>query len=64
VQNVKVGVFGSGSGAQEQIDIDQIKAAIADLPNGEALANAIVVKIGSNEDVNQRALDFVAELTR
>ncbi len=61
-QGVKIGVFGSGSGAQEQSDIDQITNAIAGLPNGSSLANAIVVKIGSGEDVNTRSADFVAQL--
>ena len=59
-----VGVFGSGSGPQEQADIDQIKNAIAVLPNGEALSDAIIVKIGNSEDINQRTLDFVNDLIR
>jgi len=60
--DAKVGVFGSGSGAQEQADIDQIRSAIAGLPNGDALSDAVVVKIGSNEDINLRTFDFAIEL--
>ncbi len=60
--DAKVGVFGSGSGAQEQSDIDMIKSAVAGLPNGDALSDAVVVKIGSNEDIKQRTSYFVAEL--
>ena len=61
-QGVKIGVFGSGSGPQEQSDIDQITNAIAALPNGSSLADAVVVKIGSGEDLNVRSADFVAQL--
>lgn len=61
-QGAKIGVFGSGSGPQEQSDIDQIKGAIANLSNGSALSDAIVVKIGSGEDLNARSADFVAQL--
>lgn len=62
VQGVKIGVFGSGSGAQEQSDVDQITDAIAALPNGNSLADAVVVKIGSGEDLNARSADFVSQL--
>jgi flavodoxin len=61
-QGVKLGVFGSGSGAQEQSDIDQITNALAGLSNGSSLADAVVVKIGSGEDLNARSADFVAQL--
>jgi flavodoxin len=55
--NVKVGVFGSGSGATTPEDVAQIKGAIT------APSNAVIVKIGQNEDLNARAADFVAQLT-
>ncbi|MCW4010269.1 MAG: flavodoxin domain-containing protein [Candidatus Bathyarchaeota archaeon] len=61
-QTTKVGVFGSGSGATTPEDVAQITNAIAALPNGDTLANAVVVKIGNNEDINARAADFVSQL--
>jgi flavodoxin len=57
-----IGVFGSGSGPQEQSDITQIKNFIAGLPNSSSLSDAIVVKIGSGEDINARSADFVNQL--
>ena len=60
--STRIGVFGSGSGAQEQSDIDQIKSAIATLPNADSLASAVVVKIGSGENLDARVQDFVTQL--
>ena len=57
----KVGVFGSGSGASAPEDITMIRDAVPTLSNG-SLSDAIVVKIGSNEDLDARASDFVTEL--
>jgi flavodoxin len=63
-QGVKLGVFGSGSGPQEQSDIEQITNTIAGLPNGSSLTDAVVVKIGSSEDLNTRSTDFVTQLLK
>ncbi len=60
----KVGVFGSGSGATSQSDINMIKSAVPALSNSGSLTNAIVVKIGQNEDLNARASDFVNQLVK
>jgi hypothetical protein len=61
---VKLGVFGSGSGAASPEDMAQIKDALASLSNGSSLSNATVVKIGTGEDLNARASDFVSQLTQ
>jgi flavodoxin len=58
----KVGVFGSGSGATSQSDIDMIKSSVPALSNNGSLSNAIVVKIGDKEDLITRAQDFVNQL--
>ena len=58
----KVGVFGSGQGATSQSDIDMIKSSVPALSSSGSLSNAIVVKIGSSEDLNTRAQDFVNQL--
>jgi flavodoxin len=60
--NTKVGVFGSGQGATAPEDIAQIKGGVAALQSGGALSNAVVVKIGENEDLDARASDLVAQL--
>ena len=60
-KGAKIGVYGSGQGATSPEDIAQIKQSMparSDL----TLQNAIVVKIGSNEDLNARAQDFVNQL--
>jgi hypothetical protein len=57
----KVGVFGSGQGSTTPDDIAQIKNIASTLQNGN-LANAIVVKIGSGEDLNARTQAFVNQL--
>jgi menaquinone-dependent protoporphyrinogen IX oxidase len=59
-QGTKVGVFGSGQGATTPEDIAQIKQSMPTLTD---LSNAIVVKIGSSEDLDTRAQDFVNQLT-
>ena len=63
-QGAKVGVFGSGSGPQEASDISMIKDSVASLSNGGSLSNAIVVKIGSSENLNARTADFVTQLLK
>jgi flavodoxin len=61
-QGVKLGVFGSGQGSTTPADVQQIKDSIASLKNGSSLSNALVVKIGTSEDLNARASDFVNQL--
>jgi flavodoxin len=63
-QGAKVGVFGSGQGATTPEDIAQIKDSVNALKSGGSLANAIVVKIGSGEDLSTRASDFVTQLLK
>ena len=60
-QGTKIGVFGSGQGATSQDDINQLKQS---MPTGSdnTLSEAVVVKIGSSEDLNIRAQDFVNQL--
>lgn len=58
-----IGVYGSGSGATAPEDIAQIKGGVAALGSGGSLENAVVVKIGSTEDLNARVQDFVSQLT-
>ncbi len=60
---VMVGVYGSGSGATSPEDIQQIINGVPALGSDGALSNAIVVKIGQNEDLTTRAEDFVNQLT-
>ena len=55
----RVGVFGSGQGTTSQEDVDQIRNAVPALQSGGALANAVVVKIGENENLAVRSQDFV-----
>jgi flavodoxin len=57
-----VGVFGSGQGATTPQDVTQIKSSSATLQDEGKLSNAIVVKIGSGEDLNARSADFVVQL--
>jgi flavodoxin len=52
----KLGVFGSGSGAQEGNDVETISNAVS-APSG-----AVIIKIGQNENLTQRAADFVTQL--
>jgi flavodoxin len=60
-QGAKIGVYGSGQGETSPEDIAQIKQSMP--PRSDAtLQNAIVVKIGSSEDLNARAQDFVNQL--
>ncbi len=61
--NVSIGVFGSGQGATSPEDIAQIKDGVAALGTDGTLSNAVVVKIGQDEDINARAEDFVDQLT-
>jgi len=60
-QGAKIGVYGSGQGATSPQDIAQIKQSIPTRSDAN-LQNAIVVKIGSGEDLNARAQDFVNQL--
>jgi flavodoxin len=61
-QDAKIGIFGSGQGATTPEDVKQISDAIAGLANGGSLANAVIVKIGSSEDLSFRCTDFVNQL--
>jgi len=60
-QGAKIGVYGSGQGATSPEDIAQIKQSMP-ARSDSTLQNVIVVKIGSNEDLNARAQDFVNQL--
>jgi flavodoxin len=60
-EGAKIGVFGSGQGPTSAQDISQIKQSFPP-SSGTALQNAVVVKIGSGEDLNTRAQDFVTQL--
>ncbi|MCW4019006.1 MAG: hypothetical protein NWF00_10080 [Candidatus Bathyarchaeota archaeon] len=61
-QGTQVGVFGSGSGPEEASDVAMIIDAVTALSEGGSLSNAVVVKIGTGEDLNARAADFVKQL--
>ncbi len=61
--DVQVGVFGSGQGATAPEDIAAIKADVPALSDNGVLSNAVVVKIGSGEDLDARSADFVDQLT-
>lgn len=61
-QGAKIGVYGSGQGATSPQDIAQIKQSIPTTRLDQNLQNVIVVKIGSGEDLNARAQDFVNQL--
>ena len=58
---VKVGIFGSGQGATSADDIAQIRQSIPSRSD-DSILEAVVVKIGSSEDLNTRAQDFVNQL--
>jgi flavodoxin len=58
---IKLGVFGSGSGATSPEDIAAIKSSVPTLSNS-TFSNPVIVKIGQNEDLNARAQDFVNQL--
>ncbi len=60
--STRIGVFGSGSGAQEQNDVDMIRKSMEGLSNGDSFADAVIVKIGSSEDLDARTIDFVAQM--
>jgi hypothetical protein len=60
--DTRVGVYGSGQGSTTDSDVAQIKAAVPALQSGGALSNAVVVKIGENENLNARASDFVNQV--
>jgi hypothetical protein len=62
--DARVGVYGSGSGATTPEDVAAIIGGVPALQSGGALSNAIVVKIGSGEDLNARVQDFVNQLIR
>ena len=61
-QGVKVGVFGSGSGPTTPEDVAAIRDSVSALQTGGALSNAVVIKIGSGEDLNARSAEFVSQL--
>jgi flavodoxin len=58
---LKVGVFGSGSGATSPDDISMLKQSMP-TRSDDSLSEAVIVKIGSGEDLNSRAQDFVNQL--
>ena len=60
-EEVKIGVFGSGQGASSLDDIAQLKQSMP-VRSDPSLQDAIVVKIGSSEDLKARAQDFVSQL--
>jgi flavodoxin len=60
-QGAKIGVFGSGQGPTSPDDIAQLKQSMP-VHSDSALQNSVVVKIGSGEDLNARAQDFVSQL--
>ena len=60
--DTKVGVFGSGQGSTTDSDVAQIKDAVPALQSGDALSNAVVVKIGESENLNARSSDFVNQV--
>jgi flavorubredoxin len=60
-QGTKIGVFGSGQGATAPEDIAQLRQSIP-VRSDANLQNAIVVKIGSSEDLSVRSQDFVNQL--
>ena len=62
-QGAKVGVFGSGSGSTTPSDVSMLRNSVPALKDNGALSQAIVVKIGQNEDLSARASDFVTQLT-
>jgi flavodoxin len=62
VSGVKVGVFGSGSGATSADDIAMIRNAVPALESDGALSGAVVVKIGQNEDLAARSSELVNQL--
>jgi flavodoxin len=57
----KVGIFGSGQGETSPDDIAQLKQSIP-TRSDDSLSEAVVVKIGSSEDLNTRAQDFVNQI--
>jgi len=59
---VAVGVYGSGSGASTPEDIEMIKGGVAALGEDGTLADVVVVKIGTSENLDARAEDFVNQL--
>jgi flavodoxin len=58
---IKLGVFGSGSGATSAEDIAAIKSSVPALSNN-TFSDPIIVKIGQSEDLNSRVQDFVDQL--
>jgi flavodoxin len=60
-QGAKVGIFGSGQGATSPDDVAQIKQSIP-ARSDNSLSEAVVVKIGSSEDLSTRTQDFINQL--
>jgi flavodoxin len=63
-QGVKVGVFGSGQGAQDTNDTTLVAKEVAGLPSDSTLNITAVAKIGEKEDPTARSTDFVAQLLK
>ncbi len=63
-QGAKIGVFGSGQGATTPEDVAQIRNSTEALQSGGALSDAVIVKIGSGEDLKTRSAEFVSQLTK
>ncbi len=62
-QGAKVGVFGSGGFATTPSEITMMKNSVSALSSTGTLSNAVMVKIGQNENLATRAQDFVNQLT-
>ena len=62
IEGVKVGVFGSGQGSTTPSDVIMIKNSVPSLSSSGSLSNALVVKIGQNENLDTRAQELVNQL--
>ena len=60
-QGAKIGIFRSGQGATSPDDVAQIKQSIP-ARSDNSLSEAVVVKIGSSEDLSTRTQDFINQL--
>jgi hypothetical protein len=63
-QTTRIGVFRSGSGETAPEDIAQSKDTIAALPNANALSNAIIMKIGTSENLDLPVNDLTEQLVQ
>jgi flavodoxin len=57
-----LGVFGSGQGASTPDDVTMVRDAVPVLQGGGTFSDAVVVKIGETENLDDRASEFVNEL--